>query len=164
MTFNFLYTEHKRGAPDRTPKLEAAWRAAIDTARSLVPKNALAIGGKSMGGRIASHVAAAGVDGLRALVFLGYPLHAPKKRDDLRSEHLPRIRLPMLFIQGDRDPFGTPAEVEPIADALVPKARIFAIAGGDHSFKVAKRDGGGPEVHTRIQDEIARWLQETVRS
>jgi predicted alpha/beta-hydrolase family hydrolase len=163
LTFNFVYTEQKRGAPDRTPKLEAAYRAAIETARALVPDHALAIGGKSMGGRIASHLAAAGVDGLRALVFLGYPLHSPKRRDDLRSEHLPRIRLPMLFIQGDRDPFGTPAELEPIANSLSPKPRIFAIAGGDHSFKVAKRDGGGPEVHTRIQDEIARWLSETVR-
>ncbi|HZS37192.1 MAG TPA: alpha/beta family hydrolase [Polyangia bacterium] len=163
MTFNFVYSEQKRGAPDRPPKLEACWRAAIETARPLFKDHALVIGGKSMGGRIASQVAAAGVDGLRALVFLGYPLHPPDQPDKLRIAHLPNIRLPMLFVQGDRDPFGSPAELTPILAPLEPAPLIVPIAGGDHSFKVAKRDGGGPHIHTAIQDQIVRWLRETLQ-
>src|SRR5205823_486159 len=151
---NFLYIEQKRGVPDRPPALEACWRAAIDAARGFGGGNALAIGGKSMGGRIASQVAAAGVDGLRALVFLGYPLHPPKQPEKLRAAHLPRIGLPMLFIQGERDEFGTPAELAPIVEPLHPSPSIYIVKGADHSFKVLKRDGGGPHVHAAIQDEI----------
>src|SRR5262249_41230394 len=109
VTFNFVYTEKGRGGPDPGDKLEACYRSVIEAIRShkKLARNRLAIGGKSMGGRIASQVASKGVEGVGALVFLGYPLHPPGKPEQLRSKHLPDIGLPMLFVQGTRDSFGT---------------------------------------------------------
>jgi predicted alpha/beta-hydrolase family hydrolase len=163
VTFNFQYTEKGRGAPDSNDKLEACYRSAIDAIRKHRPLagNQLAIGGKSMGGRIASQVAAAGDDALAGLVFLGYPLHPPGKPDQLRSRHLPEIKAPMLFVQGSRDAFGTPGELRPILKKL--DAKIYEIEGGDHSFKVPKSAGvPQKEVYSRIQDEIAAWLKAQV--
>jgi predicted alpha/beta-hydrolase family hydrolase len=160
LTFNFLYTEQGKKLPDRTDKLELCYRKVIDGVRKHKPlvKNGLAIGGKSMGGRIASQVAAAGVGELVGLVFLGYPLHPPGKPDQLRSKHLPLIKAPMLFVQGSKDVFGTTDELRPIAKKL--KARIFEIKGGDHSFKVPKSTGiSQGDVYAMIQDEIAAWLK-----
>ncbi len=155
VTFNFLYTEAGRGVPDRPRSLEACWRAVIDSFRD---GRRLFIGGKSMGGRIASQVAAAGVDGVRGLVFLGYPLHPPKKPEQLRDAHLPQIKQPMLFVQGERDPFGTPDELRPIL-ARLPTAELYVVAGGDHSLTVPKR-GHLPqaEVDAAVQQKIADWL------
>lgn len=156
-TFDFLYMEEKRRVPDRKPTLEACWRAAI----AGIPRgpDALAIGGKSMGGRIASQVAAAGVDGLMGLVFLGYPLHPPGRPEQLRSAHLSQVAAPMLFVQGSRDPFGTPAELAPILQPME-AATLHAIEGGDHSLKVRKRDGDPAAVLAAVQDTIVAWLYE----
>ncbi|HVF88947.1 MAG TPA: alpha/beta family hydrolase [Blastocatellia bacterium] len=162
VTYNFLYTEQGRRAPDRGDKLEACLRAAIDAARGRKPlaANRLFIGGKSLGGRIASQ-AARGVDDLSGLVFLGYPLHPPGKPDRLRADHLPAVRKPMLFVQGSRDPFGGPDELLPIASALEPPADLYVVEGGDHSFKVPKGARlSQDEVFARAQDAIARWLKE----
>lgn len=161
VTFNFLYTEQGRRAPDRNDGLESCYRAVIESVRSheLVGENKLAIGGKSMGGRIASQVAARGVGDLAGLVFLGYPLHPPGKPDQLRSAHLARITAPMLFVQGTRDAFGTPEELRPIARPLKSEVSIYVVEGGDHSFKVPKKSPKPqPEVYTEVQEEIARWL------
>jgi hypothetical protein len=170
LTFNFLYTEQGRRAPDRTDKLEACYRAVAAAARDYDPwtRNALFLGGKSMGGRMASHLGAASGDGaveeLRGLVFLGYPLHPPGKPDRLRSAHLPNIRVPMLFVQGARDPFGTEAELRPILDALQAPVTLHVVENGDHSLSPPKR---GPvsidDVYDRIQDTIADWATEVVR-
>jgi predicted alpha/beta-hydrolase family hydrolase len=162
VTFNFLYTELGRGAPDRKDKLEACYRAAIAAATNhrKLKANRLMIGGKSMGGRIASQVAAQGVEGLAGLVFLGYPLHPPGKPEQLRIEHLPNVQAPMLFVQGARDPFGTIDELQPIIKQLKRRATLYAIEGGDHSFKVPKRGHPSQEqVYETAQDEIARWAQ-----
>ena len=166
-TFNFLYSEHKRKLPDRTDKLEGCWRAMIAAARSgaLGPEIArakLAIGGKSMGGRIASQVAASHAEGIAGLVLLGYPLHPPGKPEQLRTKHLPAITVPMLIVQGERDTFGTPDELRPVLGSIKAKAALFVVAAGDHSFKVPK-SAGTPQaqVHARVLDEIARWLRET---
>src|SRR5262249_3216296 len=120
VTFNFFYAEHRRGAPDKNDVLEACYRAVIEAVRkhAKLRRNKLAIGGKSMGGRIASQVAASGAGDLAGLVFLGYPLHPPGKPEQLRSKHLPNIKTPMLFIQGSRDAFGTPEELRPIIKKL----------------------------------------------
>ena len=110
VTFNFLYTEQRRRVPDRTEALDACYRAAIGAARQHVGRDTVFIGGKSMGGRIATHLAAADdavALGIAGVVLLGYPLHPPGKPDQPRAAHLPRIRVPMLFVQGERDPFGT---------------------------------------------------------
>jgi len=121
-------------------------------------RNKLAIGGKSMGGRIASQVASAGAGDLAGLVFLGYPLHAPGKPEKPRSKHLPLIKSPMLFVQGSRDTFGTAAELRPIVKKLA-RATLHIIESGDHSLKVPKSAGNQEEVYAAVQDEIARWLK-----
>jgi len=120
----------------------------------------LALGGKSMGGRIASQVAACGVGDLAGLVFLGYPLHPPGRPDRMRAAHLREVKAPMLFVQGSRDTFGTPAELKPIVGQLEAPADLFVVEGGDHSFKVPRSTGVSQrEIHGAIQDRIATWLR-----
>jgi predicted alpha/beta-hydrolase family hydrolase len=168
VTFDFSYTERGRRVPDPGPKLEACYRAAIAVVRSheKVGRNQLAIGGKSMGGRIASQVAAAGekeAAGVRGLVFLGYPLHPPGKPDQLRAKHLMDVTAPMLFVQGSRDAFGTPDELRPILEKLQARAELHVVEEGDHSFKVLKRAGiAQDDVYEAILDRIAGWLRQTL--
>ena len=165
-TFDFPYITAGRKTPDKAPVLEQAWRSAIaevrahDAFRSLP----LFIGGKSMGGRIASHVAAQGIEGVSGLVFLGYPLHPPGKPEQLRSKHLGSISAPMLFIQGSKDSFGTPDELRPIIEESGLSAKLYEIEGGDHSFKVPKRSPVTQEqVYENLMDEITTWIARIVR-
>jgi predicted alpha/beta-hydrolase family hydrolase len=165
VTFNFLYSEERRRIPDPNDKLEACWHAVIATVRqrTRASHDGLAIGGKSMGGRIASQVAAAGIGDLTGLVFLGYPLHPPGRPDRLRAAHLPDIKAPMLFVQGSRDAFGTPEELRPITTRIEARADLYVVASGDHSFKVPKRsDIAQEDVHRAIQDHVAAWLRAQV--
>jgi uncharacterized protein len=164
VTFNFSYMEQGRRLPDSREKLEACYRAVIETiAHRKGARRRLAIGGKSMGGRIASQVAAAGAPDVAGLVLLGYPLHPPGKTDQLRDQHLPQIKAPMLFVQGSRDAFGTPPELQPILKRLKAPAELYEVAGGDHSFKVPKSAGVPQEdVYKAIQDRIDQWLRATV--
>jgi len=142
VTFNFLYAEAGRKMPDRVELLEVTWRAAIATvrARGGMPTERLFIGGKSMGGRIATHVAAA-EEGLvlAGVVLLGYPLHPIGKPKVVRDEIL-RVKLPMLIIQGTRDELGTAAEIRKLV-ADQPRARVHTVDGGDHSLALPKREG-----------------------
>ena len=165
VTFDFVYREQGRRIPDPNDRLEACWRAVIDAVRDRMASDhaELAIGGKSMGGRIASQVAAAGITDLAGLVFLGYPLHPPGRPDRLRAKHLPDIKAPMLFVQGSRDTFGTPDELRPIVTSLAPPADLYVVEGGDHSFKVRKGgDVSQQDIYRAIQDHIAAWLREMV--
>jgi len=166
VTFNFLYIERGRRLPDKSDRLEACYRAVIAAMRieAALDGSRLAIGGKSMGGRIASQVAAGGdVGDLAGLVFLGYPLHPPGKPERRRGAHLPRITAPMLFVQGERDAFGTPDELAPIIADLAPRAELYAVAGGDHSFKVRKSDGlSQAAADSAVQDKVERWLRRRV--
>jgi predicted alpha/beta-hydrolase family hydrolase len=164
-TFNFPYAESRRRMPDKNPVLEATWRAAAAAARarSDIARRKLFIGGKSMGGRIATQVAAAEapdtIDDLAGVVLLGYPLHPPGRPDKLRASHLARVRAPMLFVQGARDAFGSPAELEPFVSPLASRGtRILAIEGGDHSLVPPKSSGLDLEhVMARVADEIAAF-------
>ena len=161
VTFNFVYTEQRRRIPDRRPALEACYAAVIQAVKQqLDGSTALFIGGKSMGGRIATHVAASGPgESPRGIVLLGYPLHPPGRPQERRDAHLPDIRCPMLFVQGSRDTFGTPAELEPVLASLRAPATLHVVDGGDHSFKVR---GGGQrqaEVFLDVQRAIAKWLR-----
>jgi len=163
ITFNFLYSEQGRRLPDPNDRLEACWRAVIEAVRERIDssKDRLAIGGKSMGGRIASQVTAAGIERLAGLVFLGYSLHPPGRPYRLRSTHLSDIEAPMLFVQGSRDAFGTPDELRPIIAPLKLQADLYIVEGGDHSFKLRKGAGLSQDhVHGAIQDHIAAWLGE----
>jgi len=160
VTFNFPYTEQRRRLPDRAPVLEACFRDVITAVRARPEPRPprLVIGGKSMGGRMATHLAAQGFAALAGVVVLGYPLHPPGRPDQLRVEHLARIRQPLLVVQGERDAFGTPDELRPYL-APLPAASVHVVEGGDHSFKVARRAPlGQAEVFERIQDLIAGWI------
>jgi predicted alpha/beta-hydrolase family hydrolase len=160
VTFDFLYARGPRRAPDRNDVLETTWLAAIEAVRGKRPGPArLFLGGKSMGGRIATQVAARDEVSVEGLVLLGYPLHPPGKPEQLRKAHLPRVRAPMLFVQGSRDAFGTPAELAPVLDGLAAGTRLFVIEGGDHSFGLPKSRGESPDqTRARIADEVVRFI------
>ena len=162
VTFNFLYTEQRRRVPDRMPQLVACYEAVIAAAREHLSgaRERLFIGGKSMGGRAATHVAAANPAlSLDGIVLLGYPLHPPGRPDQLRDAHLPDVKRPMLFVQGTRDTFGTPSELAPIIERLSPLATLHTVDGGDHSFKITGRDAAKQAaVYGEIQDTIAAWI------
>ena len=160
VTFNFPYIEEKRRVPDRREVLESCYRSVIETVRREVgtKDGPIFIGGKSMGGRMATHVAAADPAlPLGGLVLLGYPLHPPGRPAERRDQHLPAIRRPMLFVQGSRDTFGTPEELQPVLDTLEPRPALFVVVGGDHSFKVA-RSQNQADVFRSIQKVIADWI------
>lgn len=163
ITFNFLYSEVGKSLPDRNEKLETCYRKIIEAYHQgglgENADNKLVIGGKSMGGRIATQVAAIDADGIAGLVLLGYPLHPPGRPDKLRSKHLPDIEVPMLFVQGSRDAFGTPEELKPIIKHLNAPADLCVVEAGDHSFRVPKR-GSPPQddVYEGILDRIEGWL------
>jgi uncharacterized protein len=161
VTFNFLYMEQGRKIPDPGPRLESCYRAVIDAVvkHKKLKGNRVIIGGKSMGGRIASQVAASQPAHIDGLVFLGYPLHPPGRPDKLRSEHLPKITVPMLFVQGSRDAFGTKPEIQTIIKKLKLPADLYAIEGGDHSLKVSRKDGASQqEVYAMAMDQISVWI------
>jgi uncharacterized protein len=162
LTFNFLYKEKGKSVPDPRAKLEACYQAVIDATRAhrKLKANRLVIGGKSMGGRIASQVAALDSAAIDGLVFFGYPLHPPGRPDKMRDEHLPNIKAPMLFIQGARDAFGTEEEIHDVIKRLRLPATLYPIAGGDHSLKVPKSVGPQQEVYERVMDEAAKWMRE----
>ena len=126
-----------RGAPDKTPVLEETWLAVIAELSGAEGGRDLVIGGKSMGGRIASHVADRG--GVRGLVCMGYPFHPPGRPQKLRTAHLAELRTPTLILQGTRDDFGTREDVA--GYALSPAIRVHWLEGGDHSFKPLKASG-----------------------
>jgi predicted alpha/beta-hydrolase family hydrolase len=164
ITFNFLYTEQGRKIPDRAPTLEACYRAVIETVYAKVTsaRHALFIGGKSMGGRIATQVAAADPElRLSGLVLLGYPLHPPGKPTERRDKHLPAIGRPMLFVQGTRDAFGTPEELAPVLVTMQPPPAVHVVAKGDHSFKLPRKD---PVAQAAVYADVQRAIVDFIRA
>ena len=109
-----------------------------------------------MGGRIATHLAAQGLDPLAGVVCFGYPLHPPGKPDQLRIAHLPSITAPMLIIQGERDIFGTPAELQPHLDSMTADVRLRVVVRGDHSLSVRGRTPA--ETHAELADIAATFI------
>jgi len=161
MTFNFIYKEKQKSVPDPKAKLEACYRAVIEAAlgNKKLKGNKLVVGGKSMGGRIASQVAAEHSEGIDGLVFLGYPLHPPGRPDKLRDEHLPKIKAPMLFVQGSRDAFGTADEIRATIKKHRLRAELYVVESGDHSFKVPKSIAPQQKVYEEVMDEVERWCR-----
>jgi predicted alpha/beta-hydrolase family hydrolase len=159
LRFNFPYKAAGRRAPDRPPVLEAALREAADELASLskVPRERIVMGGRSMGGRIGSIVAAD--DGALGLVLLGYPLHPPGKADRLRVEHFARLRMPALFVSGTRDAFGTPAELKRETRKIKGPVTFHWIETGDHGFKPLKSSGMTVDV---VLAEVAAAVVEFV--
>jgi predicted alpha/beta-hydrolase family hydrolase len=160
VTFEFPYMQAKRKRPDQGSVLEDAFRDVwLEIAGTRPPGTNMFAGGKSMGGRIASHVAANGnfAPAPTGLLFFGYPLHPPGAPAKRRDRHLPKIDAPMLFLHGTRDPFGEPAEMQPLIDSL-PRASLHLIDGGDHSLQSSRRDGpDGRSVQDAI-DVAAAWI------
>ncbi len=142
LRFNFPYLEAGRRSPDRAPVAIAAWQAALGSASARASSNeSVWASGKSFGGRMASMAVAEGMPAA-GLVFLGYPFHPPGKPERVRDEHLYRIAVPMLFIQGTSDPFATTSVVGPALKKLGDRATYHPVEGGGHSFEVrgARRD------------------------
>ena len=151
--FQFPYKEKGRSAPDPPTLLQATWLAVIDAvaARGAEP---IVIGGRSMGGRIASMVVASGEVELAGLVLLAYPLVPPGRATSDRAEHFPRIAVPTLFCSGTRDSFGTPEQLRE-AGALVRHAMVHFLEGADHGFATLKASG-------RTKDEVYAEAVETM--
>jgi len=162
--FDFPYTRAGRRGPDRPPVLLQSWREALEEARGLAKGTPLVASGKSMGGRMASMLAAEDGEAFpgRALVFFGYPLHPPGKIDQLRVEHLPRITVPMLFIQGTGDALGRFDLVEETVDKLGDRAQLHAVEGGDHSFRVRGRKRPDREIGEELGGIAAVFIHGVV--
>ena len=156
--FNFPYVECGRRAPDPERVLRETWIGAFDAASERSEGRAVFAGGKSLGGRIASMCVA---DGMPAagLVFLGYPLHAPGKTEKLRAEHLERIGVPMLFLQGTRDPFARPDLLGGVLDRLGARATLEPVEGGDHSFRVRGRKADDREIGAALARPAAAFVR-----
>jgi len=153
--FEFAYMAARRegkrgGGPDRQPVLLDAWRAAVRECGETKPAR-IVIGGKSMGGRIASMVA----DDLEVagLVCLGYPFHPPGKPEQLRTAHLAALRTPALICQGERDPFGNRDDVT--GYDLSPQIRLEWLPDGDHSFKPRAKSGTTEEANVKRAVDVA---------
>jgi uncharacterized protein len=143
--FDFAYTEAGRRRPDPTAALETRWREVLATVRAdprLAPRVVFGAG-KSMGGRIATHVAAADPDAFAALALLGYPLHPPGRPEKMRDAHLAQAarNAPLLFVSGTRDDLCRMDLLRPVLATLGPGARLHEIPEGDHSLRVPKRTG-----------------------
>ncbi len=177
ITFDFLYMHARKRGPDRPAVLEATWRAVVaEVRRRAQPSSGiLAIGGKSMGGRIASQVlasrssdSAADLDSsegsdsssVGGLLLLGYPLHPPGQPDKRRTAHLPQLTTPTLVVQGSRDEFGGEAEVRSAFEVVPANVAWHIVAGGDHSLKVPKSTGKSQaEVLEGVYEAVARWVR-----
>jgi predicted alpha/beta-hydrolase family hydrolase len=142
LRFEFPYMASKSRRPDPPRICHAVVRAAVEAARRAEPQLVLLAGGKSFGGRMTSQAQALNpLTGVRGLVFLGFPLHPPKEPSAARGEHLARIDIPMLFLQGSRDAFATPEHLQPLIESLGERAHLTQLAAADHSFHVAARSG-----------------------
>lgn len=157
--FNFPYMEARRRVPDRREVLEENYRTVVDHARNGMYKpDRIFIGGKSMGGRIASQIASNGIE-VSGLFFLGYPLHPIGKTDQLRDEHLYRIKKPMLFVSGTRDSFARRDLLEKVVSKIGSNAQIHWIENGDHSFKTPDAKVGSTDTLQEGLASLMDWLQ-----
>lgn len=165
MRFRYAYMERaaleeRRFPPDRAPRLEAVHAAALAALRERTQGQPIVLAGKSMGGRISSHLAAAG-ESCAGLLFLGYPLHPAGKPERLRSEHFPKITQPSLFLTGTRDALCDLGLLEQELENYGAPFELVITEGGDHSFDVLKRSGRNPaEVRSMLVNSMDQWLGE----
>jgi uncharacterized protein len=160
LRYEYPYISAGSRRPDPAATNEAVTRAACTYVAQEFPELRLCAGGKSMGGRMTSQAqAAAPLDRVAALVFLGFPLHAAGRPATARGDHLASVAVPMLFLQGTRDALADLALLEPICTGLGKRATLHVIDGADHGFAVLKRSG---RTHDDVLDEIAvtmaSWL------
>jgi predicted alpha/beta-hydrolase family hydrolase len=157
--YQFPYMESKRGRPDPPEVAAATVRAAVAEASKQLGGLPLIAGGKSFGGRMTSTAAAdAPLAGVRGLAFLGFPLHPPGKPGTSRADHLDRVTVPMLFLQGTRDDFADLKLLLPVVGRLGARATLHLVEGGDHSFGVLKKSGRTKdEVLDELVDALSSW-------
>jgi len=161
LRFQFPYMERGSKRPDTPAVAQGAVRAAVAEATRLLPGLPLFAGGKSFGGRMTSQAqAAAPLPGVRGLAFLGFPLHAPGKASDGRGAHLLDVRIPMLFLQGNRDDFADLSLLKPLVSRLGALALLKLIDGADHSFHVPARSGRtDAEVREEVLSALGGWME-----
>jgi uncharacterized protein len=158
LRYQFPYMEERRRVPDAPAVLTATVRAAVRAAAKAAPGLPLLAGGKSMGGRMTSQAAAESpLDGVRGLVFFGFPLHPPGRPGTKRADHLAKVTAPMLFLQGTRDTFADLKLLRPVCAKLGSRATLHVIETADHSFHVLKSSG-------RTDGQVLRELAETTVS
>ncbi len=159
LRYQFPYMEQRARRPDPPAVAAATVRAAVMEAARVTPGLPLVAGGKSFGGRMTSTAQAeAPLPGVRGLVFLGYPLHPPGRPGDSRAEHLARVQIPVLFLQGTRDEFADLKLLQPVVKRLGERATLHLVEGGDHSFHVLKRSGRtDTDVMGELVGMIADW-------
>ena len=161
LRYQFPYVEAGSRRPDPPGVLEATVRAAVARAAALAPELPVVAGGKSMGGRMTSNaMSRAGLDGVRGLVFLGFPLHPARQPGTTRAEHLARVEVPMLFLQGTRDDLADLGLITGVCAGLGARARLHVVEGADHGFAVLKRSG---RTDAEVLDELAGAITDWVR-
>jgi uncharacterized protein len=160
LRYQFPYVEAGARRPDPPGVLEATVRAAVGKARELTPELPLVAGGKSLGSRMTSNAMAQEPMDVRGLVFLGFPLHPPKRPAITRAEHLDQVPGPMLFLQGTRDDLADLDLITSVCVRLGPKATLHVVEGADHSFLVLKRSGrDGAGVMEELVSSIEAWCR-----
>jgi uncharacterized protein len=156
LRYQFPYIEAGSRRPDARATLLATVRAAVDCAREAAPDLPLLAGGKSMGGRMTSLAAAeAPLPGVRGLVFFGFPLHPAGRPSTERAEHLARVHLPLLFLQGERDQLAALDLLRHLCAGLGARATLHVLPTADHGFYVLKRSGRND---AEVQDDLARMV------
>jgi uncharacterized protein len=161
LRYQFPYMERGSRRPDPPALCHATVRAAVREVTQLFPDVPLFAGGKSFGGRMTSQAQAASpLPGVRGLVFVGFPLHPAKKPSDSRAEHLYKVRIPMLFLQGTRDELADLSLLKPITQRLGSLATLEEIEAADHSFHVLARSGRtDAQVLNQLLDKIVEWVE-----
>ena len=164
MRFNFPFTEEGRRVPDRAPVLIEAWRGALHDAERRAGGLPLVAAGKSLGGRMASMLAAEDPQGFpaAAIVFLGYPLHAPGRSDQPRDAHLPSVNVPMLFIQGTTDALADLRLVRALVKRLGARAKLHLVEGGDHSFRARGARRPDEEIGRELGEVAGEFIRGVV--
>ena len=163
--YQFPYMEQRRRAPDSPSVATAAVAAAVREAAKAAAGLPLLAGGKSFGGRMSSQAASQGLlEGVRGLVFFGFPLHPPNKPSTKRAEHLEKVRIPMLFLQGTRDTLADLNLLRPICSSLGSRTQLHVIETADHSFHVQKSSGRtDAEVLHELAQTTASWAERIAR-
>src|SRR5216684_8120303 len=161
LRYQFPYMEERRRAPDPPTVLMATVVAAVRAAAEAAPGLPLLAGGKSMGGRMTSQAAAQHpLDGVRGLVLFGFPLHPPNRPGTKRADHLAKVRLPMLFLQGTRDTLADLKLLRPVCAKLGSRATLHVIETADHSFHVLKSSGRNDvEVMRELAETAVSWVE-----
>lgn len=163
LRYQFPYMEEHRKAPDRPEKLMTTVQSAVDAAAQAAPDLPLFTGGKSMGGRMTSQAAALEVlPRIKGIVFFGFPLHPPKQASTKRADHLAKVEVPMLFLQGTRDALADLKLLRRVCSKLGPRAGLHVIESADHSFRVLKSSGKDDSAVMReLAQTTASWTEKT---